>query len=196
MIETVIASIMSFAGTNIDDIFIDTLFFAQADTKRKVWSVMIGKYLGIGFLVLLSLLGAFFLQSVPKEYIGFLGLVPIALGIKEWIGYLRSRRRATTDDLEEKQDISRGFLWSVVLITISNGADNIGVYMPLFAGYTVFQMIIVIIVFAVMIALWCLLGKKLSDLPGVRDFLLRYKYLIVPIVFILLGIYIMIEAMC
>lgn len=54
MIETIIAGIMSFVGTNIDDIFINTLFFAQADTKRKIQSVVIGKYLGSGSLMLLT----------------------------------------------------------------------------------------------------------------------------------------------
>lgn len=195
MTETIIAIIMSFIGTNIDDIFINTLFFAQADTKHKINSVIIGKYLGIGTLVLVSCLGAFFLHSVPQKYIGFLGLVPIALGIKEWISYLKSKNQSSSDDFEEKQDMSGGMVLNVALVTMSNGADNIGVYMPLFAGYTVFQMIAVVIVFSVMIALWCILGKKLSDLPGLRDFLLKYKYIIVPVVFVILGIYIVLKSM-
>ena len=195
MKETVITIIMSFAVTNIDDIFINTLFFAQADTKRKIQSVVIGKYFGIGLLVLLSCLGAYFLQSVPQKYIGFLGLVPIALGIKAGIDYIKNGDQVPIDKGEESPDLSRGLMWSMMLVTVSNGADNIGVYMPLFASYTIVQMTAVIIIFAQMIALWCVLGKKLSDLPGLRSFLLRYKYIIVPVVFIALGIYIIVKAM-
>lgn len=191
--ETVLTSIMSFVGTNIDDIFINTLFFAQADTKRKIQSVIIGKYLGIGFLVLLSFLGAFFLYSVPPKYIGLLGFVPIALGIKEWVNHIKAKKQANSEEFEEKPGIAKGLILNVALVTVSNGADNIGVYMPLFAGYTMFQMITVIIVFLLMIALWCILGKKLSDLPGLRNFLLKYKYIIVPIVFVVLGLYIMMK---
>ena len=192
--ETVIAVIMSFVGTNIDDIFIDTIFWAQADTKRKIHSVIVGKYLGIGALVLLSCLGAYFLHSVPQNYIGFLGFVPILIGIKEWISYLKNKKQAFSDDSEEKPDFSKGLILNVALVTMSNGADNIGVYMPLFASYTIFQMMIVVIVFALMIALWCLLSKKLADLPGLRIFLLRYKHIVVPVVFVILGVYIIVEA--
>lgn len=62
MIETLLSGAAAFVGTNIDDMFINMLFFTEADTKAEVRSVVIGKYLGIGALVLLSVLGAFGLQ--------------------------------------------------------------------------------------------------------------------------------------
>lgn len=190
MLETVIATIMSFVGTNIDDIFINTIFFTQAETKRDIRSVVVGKYLGIGGLVLLSLIGAFGLQFIPQQYIGFLGLVPIVLGIKEWISYLKSKKAPDKQDNGQNTDASKGMLLNVVLITMANGADNIGVYIPLFTGYTLIQMAVVVVIFTVMIALWCLLSKKLSNLPVLRIFLIKYKHILVPIVFIALGIYI------
>lgn len=194
MIETVIALIISFVGTNIDDIFINTLFFAQAKSRRDIRSVVIGKYAGIGGLVLLSLLGAFGLQFIPQQYINFLGIVPIALGVKEWIGNIRKHSDETGRESETTLKQSRGLIFNVMFVTIANGADNIGVYIPLFAGYTVIQIITAIIIFAVMVALWCVLGKKLSDLPFLRTMLLKYKHIIVPIVFIVLGIYIIVKS--
>lgn len=191
MIEAVIAGILSFIGTNIDDIFIDTLLFAQADTKRQVRAVVIGKYIGIGMLVLLSFWGACFLQTIPEKYIGFLGLIPIAFGLKEWM----EDRKPEIDSAgnEERPDISKGLLFRVSLLTIANGADNIGVYIPLFAGYDLGQMTIVIVIFALMIALWCFMGKKLSDLPVLRNLLIKNRHIIVPVVLISLGIYILIK---
>lgn len=191
MIEAVIAGILSFIGTNIDDIFIDTLLFAQADTKRQVQAIVIGKYIGIGMLVLLSFWGACFLQTIPEKYIGFLGLIPIAFGLKEWM----EDRKPEIDSAgnEERPDISKGLLFRVSLLTIANGADNIGVYIPLFAGYDLGQMTIVIVIFALMIALWCFMGKKLSDLPVLRNLLIKNRHIIVPVVFISLGIYILIK---
>lgn len=190
MLETIVATVMSYIGTNVDDIFINTIFFTQAETKQDIRSVVIGKYLGIGGLVLLSLIGAFGLQFIPQQYIGFLGLIPIALGVKEWISYLKSKKTYDADDSEEKVDTSKGLVFNVVLVTMANGADNIGVYIPLFTGYTFIQMAIVVAVFGLMIALWCLLSKKLSDLPFLRSFLMKYKHIIVPVVFFVLGIYI------
>ena len=190
MIEVVIASIICFIATTIDDLFLDMLFFAQATTRKQVQSIFAGKYVGIGILVLLSCLGAYGLQFVPEKYIGFLGLIPIAIGIK--VGLENFKK--SEEDFEEQPKLSKGFFWSVVLVTISSGADNIGVYIPLFANYTIMQMIVVIITFLIMVFCWCFLGKMLSNLSYLRKFLLKYKQIIVPVVLIGLGIYIILEA--
>lgn len=190
MLETIITTVMSYIGTNIDDIFIDTIFFSQVNTMREIRAVILGKYLGIGSLVLLSLLGAYGLQFIPQNYIGLLGLIPIALGIKEWISYKRGEGQDEENSYETGSDSVKSLILNVILVTMANGADNIGVYVPLFAGYTAAQMLLVLSIFALMIALWCFLSRKLANLPALRAFLLKYKQLIVPIVFISLGIYI------
>lgn len=190
MIEVVIASIMCFIATTIDDLFLDMLFFAQATTRKQVQSIFAGKYVGIGILVLLSCLGAYGLQFVPEQYIVFLGLIPIVIGVKEG---LENFKKSEEEDSEEQPELSKGFLWSVVLVTISSGADNIGIYIPLFSNYTIVQMIVVIITFSIMVACWCFLGKTLSSFPYLRKFLLKYKQIIVPVVLICLGIYIILE---
>ena len=65
---------------------------------------------------------------------------------------------------------------------------------PLFANYTIMQMIVVIITFSIMVFCWCFLGRTLSSLPYLRKFLLKYKQIIVPVVLICLGIYIILKA--
>ena len=191
--ETVIAAIIAFIGTNIDDIFINMFFFAQADTKSKTKFIVWGKYLGIGVLVLLSFLGAYGFKVVMQKYIRFLGLVPIALGVKEWFQYLKNKKRTSTEQLAENDTRAKGLVLNVALVTMANGADNIGVYVPLFAAYSMAQMATVLLAFTVMIALWCFLGKKLSDLSVLRNFLMKYKWILIPVVFILLGLYILIK---
>ena len=204
MLEVIISAIMSFIGTNIDDLFVDTIFFAGASGKKQVRSIVIGKYLGIGALVLVSLLGAFGLQLLPGKYIGLLGLVPMGLGIKAAIEYFRERKSAQAEGFEGGSDTNkadeaphlqkhRSLLWSVALVTIANGADNIGVYIPLFAGYGLWQLGVLVCVFAVMITVWCLIAKRLADWPLLKGVLIKYKGVIVPVVFVALGVYIMVE---
>ena len=188
MIETIIAAIVSFAGTNIDDMFVDMLYFSQAQTKRHVMDVVVGKYLGIGFLVAVSALGALFAGVIPENYIRFLGIFPMALGIKAW---LDSKNEDEEDELLEGARRGSGLLWSCAAVTVANGADNIGVYIPLFAGYSAAQMAVVCVVYAVMTAIWCLLGYQLANLPVLREFLEEHKEKIVPIVLIALGVYIL-----
>ena len=208
MLEVIISAIMSFIGTNIDDLFVDTIFFAGVDGKAQSRSIVIGKYLGIGALVLVSLLGAFGLRLLPGKYIGLLGLVPMGLGIKAAIDYFRERKNAQaeceaecfkdgsdTNKADEAPHLQkhRSLLWSVALVTIANGADNIGVYIPLFAGYGLWQLGVLVCVFAMMIAVWCLIAKRLADWPLLKGVLIKYKGVIVPVVFVALGVYIMVE---
>ena len=82
---------------------------------------------------------------------------------------------------------------SVALITIANGADNIGVYTPLFASFSAGQMMILCAMFAFMIALWCILAKRIADLPLLNKVLVRYKHVLVPIVLVMLGVYILVQ---
>lgn len=74
------------------------------------------------------------------------------------------------------------------LLTVANGADNIGVYLPLFSKYSPGQLVITTVVFALMIALWCYLGLKLASFPLVKAKLVKYKQIVIPIIFIVLGL--------
>ena len=188
MAEIILLGIVSFIATNLDDMIINTFFFSFVEKKRKVYFIILGKYLGIGVLIFLSIAGAFGLGFLPIQYLSLLGLVPLFLGIKELISISQK-------NCEEEQKISfkqdKHLLWSVTLITMANGADNIGVYIPLFTGLESSEYTIVFIVFAGMTAIWCILGYKLSKIPLLNSKIMKYKEVIVPAVYILLGIYIL-----
>lgn len=190
MIEIILLSITAFAGTNIDDIFLNTLFFTEAKTKSDERNIVIGKYIGIGTLVILSILGAFGLQFLPPQYIGWLGNVPIAMGIKEIIDTLRMKQ---TDETAGTVPKSSNKIWNTALITMASGADNIGVYVPLFAGFAVWQILLAVCVFLILIAVWCQLGRILANLPVVKNSLEKYKTVVVPVVYIALGVYILLK---
>ena len=72
----VLTGIVSFAATNVDDIFILMLFFSQTSEAFRNWHVVVGQYLGFAALVALSILGSLGVLIVPEEWIGLLGLVP------------------------------------------------------------------------------------------------------------------------
>ncbi|MBU5426786.1 cadmium resistance transporter [Tissierella pigra] len=223
MIGSMVTSIISFISTNIDDIFVLMILYSQVNDKMKKSYIVTGQYLGISILVMLSLLGAFGLLILPEKYVGILGIIPIILGIKAWFDSKKEIQELHTKNysfIEEDIDnngiygkrekethfnkiekiksflgkIIKPEILSVMLITIANGADNIGIYIPLFRSYTFGQLIITIIIFSVMIALWCFLGEKISSFPQVKEILQKYKRIIIPIVFIGLGIFIIIES--
>lgn len=190
MFSIILTSTLSFISTNIDDIFMLMLFFAQCHTLRAKAKVAAGQYLGIGILVTLSLLGAVGLRLLPQPYIGLLGLLPLALGAKALLSSSSTGGKPDTDSVPS----SAPSLLSVALVTIAGGGDNIGVYIPLFAGFRTAELLCALVVFAMSTGLWCLLADRLSRLPVIQNIIHRYKHILIPIVLIGLGLYILVDA--
>lgn len=109
IIKTIILTVISFVATNIDDLVIDTFFFTEIKNKKDIKIVVLGKYLGLGFLVLVSIIASFGLNFIPFAYIRYLGFIPLYLGIKEIIHY--------KDDKEVKVKQSSNLMSNVILIT-------------------------------------------------------------------------------
>jgi cadmium resistance protein CadD (predicted permease) len=183
-------AVVMFVSTNIDDIFVLMLFFA--DRSFTPLQVVVGQYVGIGLLVGVSIIVSLAALLVPAQIIGLLGFVPIVLGIKK----LLDLRRQKLDIEQEAVITSRSSLrWlTVSAITVSNGGDNIGVYVPLFANSSLNEIVLIAIIFALLIAVWCVIGYALVKAPLIGDPLRRYGHRILSFVLIGLGLYILAEA--
>ena len=81
---------------------------------------------------------------------------------------------------------------AVAAVTFSNGGDNIGVYIPLFAKYnSVSQITALATIFMAMTAVWCIAAYYLVNHPLVASKIRRIGHIILPFVLIGLGIYIL-----
>ena len=218
MVSTVITAFVSFASTNIDDIFVLMLFFSQINNDMKRRHIVIGQYLGIGVLTTISIIGALGVSVIPHEYVGLFGLVPIYLGIKAYVDHKKeSKDNGNTGQQEHKQNgensklkettdtqgnriiifiksIINPIVVKVFIVTFANGGDNIGIYIPLFASMSLVDILVTVIIFMLLVALWCIIGLKLAEHPFVQINIEKYKHIFVPIVFIGLGIFILIES--
>jgi cadmium resistance protein CadD (predicted permease) len=187
----VLAAVGTFVGTDVDDLVVLTTLFAIAErggpTRRQI---VVGQYAGITTLVLISAIVALGLLVVPERLIGLLGLVPIALGIRGLVATLRSRRAG---DDEAALAPVQGTL-GVAGVTIANGADNISVYTPLFRQAGASGLAVYVVVFAVLIAVWCALGWLLAGQTIVSSILDRIGHILVPCVFVLIGALIIVES--
>ncbi|MBD0386411.1 MAG: cadmium resistance transporter, partial [Nostoc sp. C3-bin3] len=74
--------IIAFTATNIDDIIILLIFFSQVNVNFRPRHILLGKYLGFAAIVIASLPGFFGGLVVQREWIGLLGLLPIAIGLQ------------------------------------------------------------------------------------------------------------------
>jgi len=194
MLQNLITSILAFASTNVDDIFILMLFFGGRRLRSS--SIVLGQYLGIAALVVTSFAGAYLGGFFDPRYVGFLGLFPIYLAVKQFIALLKARSGEAEE--EEEPEVNAAGIFSGILavagVTVANGADNIGVYIPLLATMTAAAKTQMIVVFFAMTYVWCALAKYLAARPIIARQLSRYGHIIMPVVLLALGIYILWES--
>src|SRR6516162_11555543 len=74
-----LVAIIAFLSTNIDDLLLLSSLFIASNFRAA--SVVIGQFVGMSLLVLISVLAAYFMVSMPLAWIGVLGLFPLCLGI-------------------------------------------------------------------------------------------------------------------
>ena len=167
--EIILSSVIAFASTNIDDIFILALFFSNK--KIKVRDIVIGQYVGITCLVAISFIGSFIGLVIAPQYIGLLGLIPVYLGIKGIISLNKCEDNDEEPDVDQVASQNRHKIFSVAFVTIANGGDNISIYVPLFAAQVISQKLTMILIFLLMTGIWCLLARYVTKHAGVKKIL-------------------------
>jgi cadmium resistance protein CadD (predicted permease) len=85
LISTIMTAITAFAATNLDDIVILMVFFSQVNTTFRSRHIVTGQYLGFTVLILASIPGFLGGLILPEAWIGLLGFLPIAIGVKQLI---------------------------------------------------------------------------------------------------------------
>ncbi len=182
-------AILVFISTNVDDIFLLAAFFA--DKKLTARTVVLGQLLGIGTLVAVSTLVAWLSMALPEGWISLLGFVPLYLGLKQIKSLWTDADDSAEDDEIQGQEHQmeqglRSQLLAVAGVTIANGGDNLGVYIPLFAN-SLTAIPLFVVVFGLMTLLWCFLGHVLVNNKVFGHWIRRYGHKILPVVLILLG---------
>jgi cadmium resistance protein CadD (predicted permease) len=178
VLAAIVASVTTFAATNVDDLFLLSVFFARREPMRRV---MAGQYLGFAGIVGLSMFGVWAALAIPLARFRFLGFLPLAIGIKR----LLHLRKA------EVPPASNFKVLSIAAITLANGGDNLGVYVPFFAVKSA-HLGVILASYTALLPIWCLAGKWLGERSLMLRSLDRYGHWFVPTVFIGLGLYILI----
>ena len=193
MLQTIISALAVYVSTSIDYLLILMIIFSQSSTKGKMKGIIGGQYLGPGMLVAFSFFAAYVLNLIPEDWIiGLLGLIPLYLGIR--IAF-KGEQDEDEDEVLEKMEAGGGnrLFWTVALITVASGGDNLGIYIPYFTSLTGLETGVALIVFAISVAILCYVSYRLSKITLISETIENYQRVVVSLVFIGLGIYIMME---
>ncbi|WP_375060150.1 CadD family cadmium resistance transporter [Streptococcus pneumoniae] len=192
--QTIISAIGVYISTSIDYLIILIILFAQLSQNKQKWHIYAGQYLGTGLLVGASLVAAYVVNFVPEEWmVGLLGLIPIYLGIR--FAIVGEDAEEEEEEIIQRLEQSKAnqLFWTVTLLTIASGGDNLGIYIPYFASLDWSQTLVALLVFVIGIIIFCEISRVLSSIPLIFETIKKYERIIVPLVFILLGLYIMYE---
>jgi cadmium resistance protein CadD (predicted permease) len=151
-------------------------------------------------LVIGSAAAALLALAIPDEWVALLGLVPLFLGLRLLPALLRDE-----DDADTPTDVLTGVAstprhgftaqtLTVAGVTLANGGDNFGVYIPFFASAPG-AIPVYIAIFVVMTAVWCAFGYVVVNNPLLGTYIRRYGHVLLPIVLIALGLYILTGAL-
>lgn len=199
LITSISTGITAFTATNLDDLVILTLLFSQANATFRRRHIVIGQYLGFCTLVIASLIGFFGGLILPSQWMGLLGFVPITIGLNRLLNG-ENNSESEEESAIELSDSARftSFLapqaYSVAAITVANGSDNVGIYMPLFAHSAFTELLVIITVFLLLVGVWCYVTYKLTCQNAIASLLTRYGNNFVPFVLIGLGVFIIIDS--
>lgn len=185
-------AIVVFASTNVDDIFVLLGFFT--DPKFRAKQVVIGQYLGIAALYGVSVLASFLVLVIPAAYIGLLGFAPIFFGLRRLWELWNGVETGDNPEDHEKASVGHGNIVAVALVTIANGGDNISIYTPLFATRSVYEILAIGCIFAILTAVWLGAAHSLVNHPTLGAPIRRHGHRVVPFILIALGILILYEA--
>ena len=182
---TVRAAIGIWVGTSVEDLVVLTTLFlsSRATGLPRPWKIVTGWYTGIACLVTVSGAAALGFILVPEKWVGLLGLIPLSIGINKLIKTIRSRR----DDVKIEQAMAARVA-SIAVLAISNGGDNVSVYVPVFRAVGLSRSAVMVAVFAVCVAAWCGIAALLGSHKKLVEIIQRYGHWVVPLVYMTIGL--------
>lgn len=182
ILTVVVASILVFATTNVDDLFVLVGFFSNPHMSRG--RIVAGQLAGMAIIVAASLAVAFAALMISPAYVGLLGFIPLAIGAKRLWDLLRVSDASRSDASAPARGRDA---MAVAAVTVANGGDNLAAYAPLFASQKLWQSALACVVFGVMTVLWCLAAWLLVSHPHMGAPIRRFGRLVLPIALIGLG---------
>jgi len=180
-------AVLAYAATNLDNLL---LLVAVATRPAQPYASIVGGVV-LATATLLALCGVASLAAdfAPERWIGYLGVVPIAMGLRELLGWIRAR--PGREAVPAGAPVVRA-PW-VAGLMLANSADSLGVLVPLFAETR--DALLPMLAAALLSAslLGCALGYWITTHERIGDLVRRVGPRIVPFVLIGVGLYVLLD---
>lgn len=181
MYSLLAVTVVSFIGTTLDNLLMLTLLRASGTAARDI---ALGFLLGSTVVLLLCAAGTGLASVLPVRYLGYLGIVPVGLGVAGLAAAVRGGQ--ATDGT-----VAGAGITSIASLQIASSFDTLAAFLPLFADTLRPLGWVIAAGFTVMSVLWLLIAFALARVPAVTESIRPIERYARPLVLVLVGIYVL-----
>lgn len=190
-------------ATTFDDNIYLTGFFSEKNRQFRPIHVVVGELLGFSVLIGSSFIASRLLaETVPLSIIGWLGLMPILIGLVNLLQLFQPSQTRALEPPPSRGSQAEGFpskrlplssvlrqhhTYKVSAVTISNGGNNLSIYIPLLATSSAPTAMLTVGICYLAVMTWLSLSFRLTRLPMVAIHLSRHARRLFPFVLMWLG---------
>jgi cadmium resistance protein CadD (predicted permease) len=180
-------ALAAFVSTNLDNLFLLVGFLAAS--KGRTLRVHAGFILAIVVILAVGVSAAGAADFAPARYAGWLGVIPIAMGLHSLVRLFR----AGEDPLPEASANQAKGVFTVAVVTLSNAGDSFAVFLPLFADTEDLFVALIVATGLVSALIWCAFAAWLVEHEALGRTFRRFGPRLLPFLMIGVGVYVLIN---
>ena len=180
---------VSYASTNVDNLLLAVLLLGA--NRNQQWAIKLGVFTAAVAVMLLCAAGLMVRYTVDAGVVGYLGLLPIALGLRHLLASGRGGQGEPHNQSRLTAPDARSAWLSATALMVANSGDTIALFLPLLAETRTAVLPLVALSYLVTAVLWALLAWGLASRPWIARSLDRHGNRLLPWIMIGVGIYIL-----
>lgn len=184
-------SLAAFMSTNVDSLFVLLALVGSATHQRMI--VLTGYVLGSLGLVAAAIALAELVAGIPLRFTCLLGVLPLLLGVVSLFDRTQTNddRSFIANGAPPNPSISVGY---VVALTLASGADNLAVYVPLYATHLAAEWYLITLILVATTVPWFVGATYLASHRLVGPHLERHGRALLPWLLIAIGVAVLNES--
>jgi len=177
----------AFASTNTDNLLLMAVLLGRRAQRPS--AVLAGYIIAVASIAVAGLVAARLADAVPGGALGYLGIIPLSMGL---VRLYRGLRGGATANDGPARPTGAGAL-AVAAIMLSNGSDTLAVLLPLFAETPEPLTYVLAATVVVAAGLWFAAARWIASHAWVAARIERLERWFVPLLLIGLGVYILMD---
>ncbi|MEA4977554.1 MAG: cadmium resistance transporter [Methanomassiliicoccaceae archaeon] len=194
IIGSIILALLTVVATSLDEVILLAMFYGTVpadpygtDRRRAIGR---GYIVGSILAIMISATVSLGLVQIPDHsLLSWIGLIPIIMGV-----YSLIRPKGQKDELEVAGTVAEhtsGLAPTLqfVILALVLSVDDFGVYIPLLTSMVLGEALIMIITAIICVFIIAMIGRRISDISSVKRILDKVERWLVPVLFIAIGAY-------